>query len=106
MTNFHGLDNKQIIFCYLNNLNQLERIEELIEDASFTSSIPFLGSDIMLSMYLSEESIQKLKDHKMYSLLYEVDVILYPIVELIKDAEPELYEEVLNAYNISLDDLL
>lgn len=106
MTKFHGLDNRQIVFCYLNNLNQLEQIEELIAAAQVTSSVPFMGSTVTLSMILTDENLKKLKEHDMYLLLNQVNDILYPVVELIRDIDPDLYDDVADAFDIGLDDLL
>lgn len=106
MTKFHGLDNRQIVFCYLNNLTQLEQIEELIAAAEVTSTVPFMGSNITLSMILTDENISKLKEHDMYLLLNQVNDVLYPVVELIREADPDLYDDVADAFDIGLDDLL
>lgn len=106
MKKFHGLDNRQIIFCYLNNLNQLEQIEELIAAARVSSVIPFMGSNVTLSMILTEDNLSKLKEHDMYLLLHQVNDVLYPVVELIRESYPDLYDEVADAFDISLDDLL
>jgi hypothetical protein len=106
MTKFHGLDNRQIVFCYLNNLIQLEQLEELIAEAQISSTVPFMGSSVTLSMILTDENIQKLKEHDMYIMLNQVNDILYPVVELIKDSDPDLYDEVSAAFDIGLDDLI
>ena len=106
MKKFHGLDNRQIIFCYLNNLNQLEQIEELIAAAKVSSVIPFMGSSVTLSMILTEDNLSKLKEHDMYLLLHQVNDVLYPVVELIRESYPDLYNEVADAFDIGLEDLL
>jgi hypothetical protein len=106
MTKFHGLDNRQIVFCYLNNLIQLEELEELIAEAQISSTVPFMGSSVTLSMILTDENIQKLKEHDMYIMLNQVNDILYPVVELIKDSDPDLYDDVSAAFDIGLDDLI
>jgi len=106
MTKFHGLDNRQIVFCYLNNLTQLEQIEQLIADAEISSTVPFMGTAVTLSMVLTEENIEKLKQHDMYILLHQINDILYPVVELIKDSDPDLYDDVEAAFDIGLDDLI
>ena len=106
MTKFHGLDNRQIVFCYLNNLNQLEQLEELIAEAEISSTVPFMGTAVTLSMVLTEENIEKLKQHDMYILLHQINDILYPVVELIKDSDPDLYDDVEAAFDIGLDDLI
>jgi len=106
MTKFHGLDNRQIVFCYLNNLNQLEQLEDLIAEAEISSTVPFMGSAVTLSMILTEDNIEKLKQHDMYILLNQVNDILHPVVELIKDSDPELYDDVSAAFDIGLEDLI
>lgn len=106
MTKFHGLDNRQIVFCYLNNLNQLEQLEDLITEAEISSTIPFMGTAVTLSMILTEENLNKLKQHDMYILLNQVNDILYPVVELIKDSDPDLYDDVAAAFDIGLNDLI
>lgn len=106
MTKFHGLDNRQIVFCYLNNLTQLEQIEQLIAEAEISSTVPFMGTAVTLSMVLTEENIEKLKQHDMYILLHQINDILYPVVELIKDSDPDLYDDVEAAFDIGLDDLI
>jgi hypothetical protein len=42
----------------------------------------------------------------MYILLNQVNDILYPVVELIKDSDPDLYDDVAAAFDIGLDDLI
>ena len=106
MTKFPGLDNRQIVFCYLNNLNQLEQLEDLIAEAEISSTVPFMGTAVTLSMILTEENLNKLKQHDMYILLNQVNDILYPVVELIKDSDPDLYDDVAAAFDIGLDDLI
>jgi hypothetical protein len=106
MTKVHGLDNRQIVFCYLNNLNQLEQIEELIAEAAVSSVIPFMGSTVTLSMILTDDNLKKLKEHDMYLLLNQVNDVLYPVVELIRESDPDLYDDVADAFDIGLDDLL
>jgi len=106
MKKFHGLDNRQIVFCYLNNLNQLEQIEELIAEAAVSSVIPFMGTSVTLSMILTDENLNKLKEHDMYLLLHQVNDVLYPVVELIRDTDPDLYDDVADAFDIGLEDLL
>ena len=106
MTKFHGLDNRQIVFCYLNNLNQLEQLEDLIAEAEISSTVPFMSTAVTLSMILTEENLNKLKQHDMYILLNQVNDILYPVVELIKDSDPDLYDDVAAAFDIGLDDLI
>jgi hypothetical protein len=106
MTKFHGLDNRQIVFCYLNNLNQLEQLEDLIAEAEISSTVPFMGTAVTLSMILTEENLNKLKQHDMYILLNQVNDILYPVVELIKESDPDLYDDVAAAFDIGLDDLI
>ena len=106
MTKFHGLDNRQIVFCYLNNLNQLEQLEDLIAEAEISSTVPFMGTAVTLSMILTEENLNKLKQHDMYILLNQVNDILYRVVELIKDSDPDLYDDVAAAFDIGLDDLI
>ena len=81
MTKFHGLDNRQIVFCYLNNLNQLEQLEDLIAEAEISSTVPFMGSAVTLSMILTEENIEKLKQHDMYILVNQANDILHPGAE-------------------------
>jgi pantothenate kinase len=94
------------VFCYLNNLIQLEELEELIAEAQISSTVPFMGSSVTLSMILTDENIQKLKEHDMYIMLNQVNDILYPVVELIKDSDPDLYDDVSAAFDIGLDDLI
>ena len=106
MTKFHGLDNRQIVFCYLNNLNQLEQLEDIIAEAEISSTVPFMGTAVTLSMILTEDNLNKLKQHDMYILLNQVNDILYPVVELIQDSDPDLYDDVAAAFDIGLDDLI
>ena len=42
----------------------------------------------------------------MYLLLNQVNEVLYPVVELIRDTDPDLYDDVSDAFDIGLDDLL
>mgnify|MGYP000179454435 FL=1 len=65
-----------------------------------------MGTAVTLSMILTEDNLNKLKQHDMYILLNQVNDILYPVVELIKDSDPDLYDDVAAAFDIGLDDLI
>jgi hypothetical protein len=39
-------------------------------------------------------------------MLNQVNDILYPVVELIREADPDLYDDVSAAFDIGLDDLI
>jgi hypothetical protein len=84
----------------------LEQIEELIAEAAVSSVIPFMGSTVTLSMILTDDNLKKLKEHDMYLLLNQVNDVLYPVVELIRESDPDLYDDVADAFDIGLEDLL
>jgi hypothetical protein len=103
---FHNLDNREIVFIYLSNLRTLNSIKEMLERKEIESSMPFMGSEISFRLALTEESIDKIVTHDYYKCLESVNSKLKVIVDLIRDVDPELYEDVKDKIDISIGDIL
>jgi hypothetical protein len=97
MSTFNNLDNREILFVYFNNLIWLEIYEEVFEKGEISQKIELLGVGyITTSELLDEEEVREMQyDNPHYKLIEKIHEKLHPIVELIKDSMPELYNEVL-----------
>lgn len=106
MSGFHNLSNGEIVFIYLSNLKTLRSVDGMIEKKEIESSVPFLGTEISFRLSLDEEHIDKIVTHGYYQNLLSVSKKLKPIVDLIKETEPELYYEIKDHLDINISDII
>lgn len=105
MSTFHNLDNEHVIFIYLTIsrfLEEYERISyqrgtEVFVNLSDTTTITHFDP-------FSDEKIEELLKSDHYKYCKEVKERLEPIVEIIKDTFPEIYEKVSSSFSKSDED--
>lgn len=97
MSTFNNLDNKEVLFVYFNNLIWLEIYEQVFESGEIADELEILGVGFIKTYEkLTSEEIREMRFNDPHYLLVEmIHKKLHPIVELIKDSMPELYNEVL-----------
>lgn len=98
-TGFYGLDNEEIIFVYLSNRKFLEQYEAVFKSNGLESSIE-LPENTYVVKYdnLTEEDLLGLANDPHYLYCIKVNEKLEPVVDLIRESFPEIYDKVLNTF--------
>lgn len=103
---YHGLSNEEIIFLYLHNKKQLEHLSEILDTGSIETTLS-IGIGTMTAMkLLDEDQVEYLKSHALYQYLVSIHSKLEPIVDMIRDVDPDTYQSVEESFNLSPDDIL
>lgn len=103
---YHGLSNEEIIFLYLHNKKQLDHLSEILDTGSIETTLS-IGIGTMTAMkLLDDDQVEYLKSHALYQYLVSIDSKLEPIVDMIRDVDPETYQSVEESFNLTPDDIL
>jgi hypothetical protein len=107
MGQFHNLDNEDVIFVYLSNERFLEEYELLFE-AKSVDKISSVNNDTVMfsSITFSDEEIEEIKNRDHYKYCMSVRNKLGPIVEIIKETLPDIYDKVYKTMTQSNEDVL
>lgn len=95
MSNYHNLDNEELIFVYLTNKRFVDKYNFIFEEGGI-ESVMDLSSDTYVVGFrkMSEQDLINLLDDPHYKYCLSVDEKLTPIVEIIRDTIPDLYDKV------------
>jgi len=93
------------VFLYLQNQIFYSVHAEILEKGGMTKRIysPFFGEHKVFSP-CTDEYIEYIKNDLRYKISKEINDKLGPIVDLIKDGDPKLFEEVSNCFKSNDDD--
>ena len=95
MSNYHNLDNEEIVFIYLTNKRFVEKYNIIFEEGGIESVMDLSESTYVVGFRkMNEQDLINLLDDPHYKYCLSVDEKLTPIVELIRDTFPELYDTV------------
>lgn len=99
MGTFHNLDNEEVIFIYLSNQKFLEKYNEVFEIGGIESYTDLSESTVISTFkQLTEEDIMELLEDPHYKYCLSVEKKLKPIVDIIQDAFPDLYDKVVECF--------
>lgn len=92
---FHGLSNEQIVFMYLENKTQLNYFEDIIDNEGIVTEIelPLFGTSTHVHK-ISNELLDSIDTSELVTYLRDIDRILEPVVSLIKEVDPKMFEKV------------
>lgn len=92
---FQGLNNEQLIFIYLENKTQLDYFEDIIENEGIVTEIelPLFGSSVHIHK-ITEELLTNIDTSELVKYLRNINDVLEPIVNLIKEVDLPMYEKV------------
>ena len=98
--NLSTLDNREILFIYFSNRKWIETYEDILEHKSIEDVMSLLDfGQIRVTQPLSDEELDKLTETDHYKLANQIHEKFHNVVELIEEADPELYEEVKGCFN-------
>ena len=99
MSGYHSLDNEEVIFVYLTNKKFLDQYNMIFDQGGIESIMDLSESAYVVGFKpMNEQDLIDLMDDPHYKYCVEVDKKLEPIVELIKEELPKLYDKVSESF--------
>jgi len=99
MGNFHNLDNEEVIFIYLSNQKFITQYDKLFELGGIESVVD-ISETTLISTFkeFSDQDLLDILENNHYKYCIRVNDKLTPIIELIRESIPGLYEQVESSF--------
>ena len=95
MSNYHNLDNEEVIFIYLTNKKFVDQYDAIFEQGGIESMVDLSEHAYVVGFkQMSEQDLIDLVEDDHYKYCLSVDSKLGPIVEIIRETFPDLYKQV------------
>jgi len=94
MSQLAGLTNEQIVFIYLRLKKYADYVNDLILEGYSTRKITIGFGDVQTETKITDDDLQIILEIPVVQMYMSIEKSLAPIVELIKDSEPELYNKI------------
>ncbi len=94
MSQLAGLSNEQIVFIYLRLKKYADYVNDLILEGYSTRKITIGFGDVQTETKITDDDLQIILEIPVVQMYMSIEKSLAPIVELIKDSEPELYNKI------------
>lgn len=94
MSQLAGLTNEQIVFIYLRLKKYADYVNDLILEGYSTRKITIGFGDVQTETRITDDDLQIIIEIPVVQMYMSIEKSLAPIVELIKDSEPELYNKI------------
>ena len=89
------LSNEQVLFLYFTNRKWIEIYHEVSEDRKIIDTLDILDfGNVTVTRFLNDEDITSMETSDHFRLTNVINDKLGPLVDLIEDADPELFEKV------------
>jgi hypothetical protein len=94
--NINELTNAEVLFIYFSNEDAIHSINDILEHGSTIQEIDLMGlTKISVEMALSPEELSKIRSSVRTSAIESIQRKLEPIVQMIKEADSDLYDSFL-----------
>ncbi len=92
---YYNLTNEEIVFLYYVAISVTIQYDETFDDGSITQSISTDNGVVLeIKTDLPEDLIDEILESKHYLLMKEIANKLKPLVEIIKDVEPDMVASI------------
>lgn len=93
------LDNREILFIYFGNRKWLDTYEDIFEHKSIEDVMNILDfGQIRVTQPLTDDDIAKMQETEHYILANNINNKLEVIVDMIEEADKNLYDEVRDCF--------
>jgi len=95
----HGLTNEEIVFLYKSNERWINTYNIIIEKKGMYNEleIPQMGY-ISVFKEMADEDIDEMMESAHYKYCVEIQTKLEPVIDMIQESLPDIYEKVENAF--------
>jgi hypothetical protein len=94
MSNLAGLSNEQIVFIYLRLKKYSDYVNEIVLDGYTTQKLIIGFGDMQTETNITDEDLDVILNIPIVSMYMSIEKSLAPIVEIIKESDPEMYERI------------
>ena len=94
MSNLGGLSNEQIVFIYLRLKKYSDYVNELVLDGYTTQKLVIGFGDMQTETTITDDDLNVILNIPIVSMYMSIEKSLAPIVEIIKESDPEMYERI------------
>ena len=94
MSNLGGLSNEQIVFIYLRLKKYSDYVNELVLDGYTTQKLVIGFGDMQTETTITDDDLDVILNIPIVSMYMSIEKSLAPIVEIIKESDPEMYERI------------
>ena len=99
MSNYHNLDNEEVLFIYFLNKTFVQRYSETLEIGGIEEFVEINENTVINTFkQLTDEALKEMLDSPHYNYCLKIDSKLGPIIELIRDSFPDLYDKVRQSF--------
>ena len=93
------LNNEEVLFMYFSNRKWLDIYDDVFEHGSIEDVLSILDfGQIRVTQNLTDEDIERMKNSSHYKIALTVEAKLYPLVDMIQDADVDLYNSVVDCF--------
>ena len=94
MSEYSGLSNEQLVFIYLRLAKYAQYVDELMLDAYSTRKLTIGFGHVQTQTDVTDDDLEVIMNIPVVQMYMSIEKSLSPIVNIIKDADPALYDKI------------
>lgn len=94
MSEYSGLSNEQLVFIYLRLAKYANYVDELMLSAYSTRKLKIGFGHVETETDVTDDDLEIIMNIPVVQMYMSIERSLSPIVNVIKDADPELYDKI------------
>lgn len=97
---FHNLNNTEVLHVYFSNKAMLLKYDEMFKYGSIEEMLVLNENTVINKLnVVDDEDLKQIAESDHYKNCVNVESKLYPIIELIREELPDLYDRVKKSFN-------
>jgi len=93
------LTNEEVLFMYFSNRKWLDVYEDIFKYKEINDRLDILDVGfVTVTEKLQDSDIERIKKSHHYKLASSVEIKLYPLVDMIQEADADLYNSVIDCF--------
>jgi len=93
------LTNEEVLFMYFSNRKWLDVYEDIFKYKEINDRIDILDVGyVTVTEKLKDSDIERMQESHHYKLASSVEIKLYPLVDMIQEADADLYNSVVECF--------
>lgn len=93
------LTNEEVLFMYFSNRKWLDVYEDIFKYKELNDRLDILDVGfVTVTQKLEDSDIERISESRHYKLASNVEIKLYPLVDMIQEADADLYNSVVECF--------
>jgi hypothetical protein len=93
------LTNEEVLFMYFSNRKWLDVYEDIFKYRELNDRLDILDVGfVTVTQKLEDSDIERISESRHYKLASNVEIKLYPLVDMIQEADADLYNSVVECF--------